>query len=139
MVYEVSDYPLAELHSEQMKGARGKKLSDITLDAVLAGDVTIEDLRITSKALSDQASIARAAGRSRLGDNFERAAELVGVPQDVVMQTYEKLRPGRTKTKEELLASATLMRVNYGAERIAAFIEEAADVYEKRGLFTKRY
>ena len=34
-----------------MKGARGKKLADITLDAVLAGDVTIEDLRITPTAL----------------------------------------------------------------------------------------
>ena len=101
MAYDIKDYPLAEVHPDAIKGARGKTLSDITLDAVLSGDVTIEDLRITPKALLDQAMISRAAGRPRLGDNFERAAELVNVPQDVVMQTYELLRPavqGRRKT-----------------------------------------
>ena len=139
MAYNIKDYPLAEIHPDEIKGARGKKLSDISLDAVLSGEVTIEDLRITPKALLDQATISRAAGRPRLGDNFERAAELVGVPQDVVMQTYEMLRPGRAKTKEQLLATATRMRETYKAERIAVFIEEAATVYERRGLFTKRY
>ena len=139
MAYGVKDYPLAEVHPDEILGARGKKLSDITLDAVLSGEVTIEDLRITPKALQDQATISRAAGRPRLGDNFERAAELVGVPQDVVMETYEMLRPGRAKTREELLACATIMRSTYKAERIAAFIEEAAAVYERRELFKKRY
>ena len=31
------------------------------------------------------------------------------------------------------------MRRDYGANRIAALIEEAADVCERRGLFTKRF
>ena len=41
--------------------------------------------------------------------------------------------------RAELLETADLMRRVYGAERIAAFIEEAAEVYERRGLFAKRY
>jgi propanediol dehydratase small subunit len=139
MSYGIKDYPLAEKHPDQVKGARGKKLSDITLDALLKGDVTIEDLRITPVALQSQASVAHAAGRPRLADNFERAAELVNVPQDVIMQTYEMLRPGRAKSRAELVSLATEFRTLYHAERIASFIEEAAEVYEKRGLFAKRY
>lgn len=139
MSYSKSDYPLAEKHADKIKGGRGKALSDITLDAVLRGDATIEDLRITPKALRDQAEISRSANRPRLADNFARAAELVDVPQDVVMKTYELLRPGRAKDKGELMVVAANLRKTYGAELIAAFIEEAAMVYEQRGLFSKRF
>jgi propanediol dehydratase small subunit len=97
------------------------------------------DLRITPDALQAQAEISRAVGRPTLGLNFERAAELVNVPQDVIMQTYELLRPGRARSKEQLLAGAKMMRETYKAERIASFIEEAADTYEQRGLFTYRF
>jgi propanediol dehydratase small subunit len=34
---------------------------------------------------------------------------------------------------------ARTMRETFKAERIAAFIEEAAVTYENRGIFTKRY
>lgn len=139
MTFAIKDYPLAEKRPETIKGARGKTLPDITLDAVMSGDVTIEDLRITPAALSAQAEIARAAGRPRLADNFLRAADLVAVPQDVVMQAYELLRPGRAKSKDDLTDMARLMRDTYKAERIAGFIEEAAKVYEERGLFNKRF
>jgi propanediol dehydratase small subunit len=40
-----------------------------------------------------QAGIARDAGRDRLALNFERAADLVAVPQDLILKTYEMLRP----------------------------------------------
>jgi propanediol dehydratase small subunit len=139
MRYGVKDYPLAEKHPEQVKGARGKTLADITLDAVLARDVTIEDLRITPTALDAQASVARSAGRPRLADNFERAAELVNVPQDVVMRIYELLRPGRAKTQQELLQAAHELRSIHGARRMADFVAQAAEVYETRGLFSKRF
>lgn len=134
-----ADYPLAETQPERMLGQRGKSLPEITLDAVLSGSVTMEDLRITPQALQAQAQISRAVGRPTLGRNFERAAELVNVPQDVIMQTYELLRPGRARSKEQLLAAARMMRETYKAERIASFIEEAADTYERRGLFTYRF
>jgi propanediol dehydratase small subunit len=139
MSYSRKDYPLAEHHADRIVGKRGKPLSALTLEAVLSGDVTIDDLRITPDALNDQADIARSAGRPRLAENFERAAELVNVPQDTIMAIYELLRPGRAKSKDELLAAASTMRKAHGAERIAAFLEEAAEVYEVRGLFAKRY
>ncbi|MCB1433163.1 MAG: diol dehydratase small subunit [Alphaproteobacteria bacterium] len=133
------DYPLAETQPECIAGKRGLTLSEITLDAVLAGDVTMDDLRITPDALTAQAEIARDAGRPTLGLNFERAAELVDVPQDFIMEVYELLRPGRAKTKQQLLDAAHIMRQTYKAERIARFIEEAADIYDERGLFTYRF
>jgi propanediol dehydratase small subunit len=55
----VADYPLAETRSDRIKGKRGKSLDDITLDSVVAGRVTMEDLRITPQALADQAEISR--------------------------------------------------------------------------------
>jgi glycerol dehydratase small subunit/propanediol dehydratase small subunit len=133
------DYPLAETQPEAVTGPRGKRLSDITLDAVVDGTVTMEDLRITPAALQAQAEIARDAGRPTLALNFERAAELVDVPQDIIMQVYELLRPGRARTKQQLVDAAVMLRSQFGATRMAAFVEEAADTYEARGLFTFRF
>ncbi len=135
----IADYPLAETRSDRIKGKRGKSLDDITLDSVVAGRVTMEDLRITPQALADQAEISRAAGRPTLALNFERAAELVGVPQDFIMSSYEMLRPGRAKSRDQLLEVANTFHQVYKAERMAKFIEEAADTYERRGLFTYRF
>lgn len=135
----VVDYPLAETRSAEIRGRRGKSLNDITLEAVVAGDVTMEDLRITPKALADQAEISRAANRPTLALNFERAAELVNVPQDFIMSAYELLRPGRAKSKQQLLDAAQAFRQAYKAQRMAEFIEEAAEIYERRGLFTYRF
>jgi propanediol dehydratase small subunit len=134
-----SDYPLAEKRPELIEGRRGKQLDEITLDAVIAGDIELEDLRITPAALQMQAEIARAAGRPMLGANFERAAELVEVPQDFIMQVYELLRPGRAKDKAPLIEAARRLRAEYKAERMARFVEEAAEIYERRRLFTYRF
>ena len=54
------------------------------------------------------------------------------------MRTYEMLRPGRAKSKGELFVLAQELRSTYGATAMAAFIEEAADVYQRRGLFARR-
>jgi propanediol dehydratase small subunit len=137
--YGISDYPLAETAPDEIRGQRGKTIADITLEGVLSGEVTMADLRITPSALRAQADIARDAKRPTLGQNFERAAELVSVPQDVVMRVYELLRPGRARTGAELLAAAAQLREEFGAPRMADFIEEAAGIYEARGLFSKRY
>jgi propanediol dehydratase small subunit len=64
---------------------------------------------------------------------------MVDMPQDVLLQAYELLRPGRAKSKQELLDTAKTFRETYKAERVAAFLEEAAEVYERRGLFQFRY
>ena len=135
----IEDYPLAEKRPELVEGPRGKPLSGITLDAVLRGEVAPEDMKITPAALRLQAEVARAAGRPTLAENFARAAELVGVPQEVVMEVYELLRPGRAGSADELRAAATLLRERHGAAQMAAFIEEAAGAYEARGLFRRRF
>jgi propanediol dehydratase small subunit len=106
---------------------------------VVAGDIEMDDLRITPDALLAQAEIARAAGRPTLAANFERAAEMVKVPQELIMETYELLRPGRAKDKEQLMSAARRLRDEFGAEALAAFLDEAAEVYERRGLFRFRY
>lgn len=135
----IDDYPLAEKRPDVVRSKRGKRLDEITLDAVIEGRVTLEDLRITDTALRQQAEIARAAGRPTLAANFERAAELVDVPQEAIMRIYELLRPGRARTKDELLAAAKELGETYSAPRMAAFIAEAAEVYERRGLFKRRF
>jgi propanediol dehydratase small subunit len=134
-----ADYPMAEVRRERVRGARGKSLDDITLDNVVAGKVAMDDLRITPDALLAQAEIARAAGRPMLAANFERASEMVNVPQEVIMETYELLRPGRSADKDRLVAAARRLREEFGAERLAAFVEEAVQVYERRRLFRFRY
>ena len=134
-----NDYPLAEKRPDLVRTRRGKTLDDLTLAGLEAGDVALEDLRITPEALRQQAEISLAAGRSTLARNFERASELVDVPQDVILRIYELLRPGRAMGKSDLLDAANLLRGTYKAEQMAVFIEEAAEVYERRGLFSKRF
>jgi propanediol dehydratase small subunit len=135
----LADYPLAETRPERVRALSGKPMAAITLDAVLAGEVAMDDLRIDAGALRQQAAIARAAGRPTLARNLERGADLVAVPQDVIMRVYDLLRPGRARSKDELLAAARELRDDYGAATVAAFVEEAAEVYERRGLFTYRF
>lgn len=134
-----ADYPLAEKRPDLVRTRKGRPLAELTLAAIEAGEVALEDLRITPQALRQQAEIATAAGRPTLGRNFDRAAELIDVPQDVILSIYELLRPGRAKGRQDLLDAAQLLRQSYKAERMAAFIEEAAEVYERRGLFAKRF
>ena len=134
-----ADYPIVEQRPDLVESARGKPLAELSLEAVLRGDVTMADLRITAKALRQQAEIARSAERAALAGNFERASEMAAVPQAVIMEIYELLRPGRAGDKAELLAAAGRLRRDHAAEALAAFIEEAAEVYASRGLFKTRY
>jgi propanediol dehydratase small subunit len=137
--FTASDYPIAETQPDEVIGNRGKPLSSLTMDAVLNGDVTMEDLRITPRALEQQAQISKSVGRSTLAGNFERAAEMAQLPQDEVMAVYELLRPGRAASKDNLLDVAQRLRDEQDAPLLADFVEEAARFYEKRGLFRKRY
>ena len=133
------DYPIAETQPSKVKGKRGIALSELTMDAVLEGRVALEDLQITPEALLKQAEIAKSVGRATLSGNFERAAEMNKLPNSEVMEIYELLRPGRAGSKSALLEAANKIRSRYSAEGLAEFIEEAAEFYDKRGLFKKRY
>ena len=133
------DYPIAETQPSKVKGKRGIALSELTMDAVLEGRVALEDLQITPEALLKQAEIAKSVGRATLSANLERAAEMNQLPNSEVMEIYELLRPGRAGSKSTLLEAAQKIRSRYSAEGLAEFIEEAAEFYDKRGLFKKRY
>ena len=107
----IADYPLAEKRPEIVRGKRGKGLDEITLEAVLADRVTLEDLRITRerRCASRPRSPAPPGGRRSPRISSARA-ELVDVPQDFIMRIYELLRPGRAQSQEELLAAARELR-----------------------------
>jgi len=135
----MSAYPLSETAPETLRARSGRPLSEITLQAVLAGEIGMDDLAITAETLLRQAQIARDAGRATLARNFERAADLVPVPDAEIMRAYEMLRPGRAKSRAELDALAEEFRSRWGADLIADFIAEAAEVYDRRGLFTFRF
>jgi propanediol dehydratase small subunit len=134
-----ADYPTAETMPDKVRGQRGKTLEALTLDAAVSGDLAMEDLRITPEALLRQAQIARSVGRATLAGNLERAAEMTRLSQDETMQIYELLRPGRANSKSELQDVADRLRSERQAPRLADFIEEAAALYDRRGLFRTRY
>ena len=53
------------------------------------------EIRATPATLRLQAEVARAAGRTQLAENLERAAELAAVPDDLLLEVYTALRPRR--------------------------------------------
>lgn len=127
------DYPLSEKRRELVKTATGKSLDDITLDAVVSGAVTADEIRITPQTLEYQAQIAESISRPQLAQNMRRAGELTQVPDARVLEMYNAMRPNRS-TKAELLAIADELETVYGAKVTATFVREAADVYEARDV-----
>src|SRR5262245_59016384 len=109
----------------------GLPLADVTMDAVREGRLEAGEIRATPETLRLQADVARAAGRSQLAENLERAAELAAVPDDLLLDVYRALRPRRT-TADELEAWAQRLE-DLDATKTAAFVREAAAAYERRG------
>jgi len=119
------EYPLSEKIPERLKTPSGLAFEDITLETVLEGKVSMEDLRVTSDALELQAQVAETAGRPQLARNLRRAAELVNIPEDRILEIYQALRPGRGG-REALLALAEDLEKRYHATRCSALVREAA-------------
>ena len=69
-------YPVSEKQADRIRTPGGHKLSDLTLENVLAGKLTARDIGISPGALQLQGEVARAVGRSWLADAFDRGAEL---------------------------------------------------------------
>jgi propanediol dehydratase small subunit len=63
----------------------------------------------------------------------------VEVPQDIILETYEMMRPGRLSDPAPLVERAEMLRRDYGAHAIATLIDEAVAVYRRRNLFRRRY
>lgn len=127
------DYPLAD-DPEDVETPEGTKLSEITLEKIVEGEIDGDELVITPETLEKQARVAENEGRTQVAQNFRRAAELTDVPDDRILEIYNALRPSGAD-RENLLAIADELETEYGAEINAEFVREAADVYEERGLY----
>ena len=127
-----NDYPLGARRPDLVTTPGGVPLADVTLDAVRSGALGADEIRATPATLALQADVARAAGRSQLAANLERAAELAVVPDDLLLEIYTALRPRRA-TADELEGWAARL-AGLGAEKTAAFVREAAAAYGERGL-----
>ena len=127
----VSSYPLGTKRPDLVRTPTNKSLDEITLENVMNGNITINDLKITAQTLELQAQVAEAAGRSSIARNFRRAAELTTIPDDRILQIYNALRPFRS-SKAELIQIADELENKYNAVINAALVREAAEVYEDR-------
>lgn len=128
----VSDYPLSEKKPHIIRSSTGKSFDEFTIENVMSGKIGADDCRIAPETLKMQAAIAEGDGRKTFADNLRRAAELIAVPDNRILEIYDKLRPYRS-TKEELLGIASELEEKYGAYINGALVREAADLYEKRG------
>jgi len=127
-----SDYPVGARRPDLVSTPGGVALDDVTLDAIRAGELGADEMRATPATLRLQADVARAAGRTQLAESLARAAELAAVPDDLLLEIYTALRPGRA-TAEELEGWASRLD-GFAAVATAAFVREAAAAYAERGL-----
>jgi propanediol dehydratase small subunit len=111
-------------------------LNEITLEKVIAGQLTFDDVKIRPETLEYQAQIAESAGRYHLAGNLRRATEITRIPDARVLEIYNALRPYRS-TKQELLDIAAELENKYQAKICASFVREACAVYEKRNRIKK--
>lgn len=130
------DYPLGEKSTDKLRTPTGKSINDVTLEAVLNGTVSGADVRITPETLEMQAQVAESRGRGVFASNLRRAAELIAVSDERILEIYNALRPYRS-TKAELLAIADELQNKYNAGVTANLVREAAEVGEARGRLRK--
>jgi propanediol dehydratase small subunit len=131
-----ADYPLSINRPDLLTTPTGRALSDITMSAVVAGDVTNEDLRVRPETLVLQGQIAESVGRRQLGENCRRAAEMTAIPDEEVLAMYNALRP-RASTGAQLEEMAARLEGTYDAATCAALVREAAQVYAARNLLAE--
>jgi propanediol dehydratase small subunit len=105
---------------------------DLTVEAILRGEVSADEARVTAATLERQA--AAAAGNPQLAENLRRGAELVDLADDQLLQLYDRLRPGRSSAAELEAMAADLE--SRAAHRCAALVREARAAYLRRGLVT---
>lgn len=131
-----ANYPLAENMADKIKTPTGKPFTSLSYDKVISGELTADDMRISPETLEMQAQVAESVNREAFAGNLRRAAELISVPDDRLLEIYNALRPYRS-SKQDLLDIANELDQKYGAKAAATLVREAADVYEKRGRLKK--
>lgn len=128
------DYPLYDKHPELIRTSTGRALSEITMEAILNGEIDAGDCRISYETLEYHAQIEEALGNVQMAETLRRSAEMTRIPDERILEIYNAMRP-RVSAKAELQAIADELVSEYGAIVNARFIKEAMDVYEKQGLF----
>jgi len=128
-----TDYPLGSRRPDLVRTPGGLGLEELTLDALRSGRLDASEMRATAETLELQAQVALAAGRVQLAANLERAAELTGVPDEVILEVYTALRPHRS-TADRLESWAERLEREFQATVTAAYVREARAVYAKRNL-----
>jgi len=129
----IADYPLGTQRPDLVRTSGGLGLDELTLDALRSGRLDASEMRATAETLEFQARVAFAAGRVQLAANLRRAAELTGVPDEVILEVYTALRPHRS-TADQLESWADRLERDFQAVATAAFVREARVVYEQRNL-----
>jgi len=110
----------------------GRALEQITVEAVLAGELGADDVRIHPDTLREQAAVAEGHRNPQLAANLRRAAELTALGDGELLEVYEALRPRRS-TRAQLEALAARLDA-LPAPACAAFVREALAAYAERGL-----
>ncbi len=129
-------YPLIEKYPELISSKTGKKLEDVTMENIMNGNIGIDDISISKNTLMLQAKVALEDGKTQLAENFVRAAELIAVPDDEILQIYNSLRPYRS-TQRELNDIADKLENKYDAPICAGFVRETLEVHKKRDILRK--
>ena len=132
----IQDYPLGTNRKDLIRTPTNKTLDDLTLANVMNGSVSSEDIRISPQTLEYQAQVAEAAGRKTFAMNLRRAAELISIPDDRLLEMYNALRPYRS-TKQELAAIADELENKYNAKISASLVREALEIYQTRNILKK--
>jgi propanediol dehydratase small subunit len=128
-----ADYPLSAHRRDLLFTPTGKSIDDITMEAVVSGEVEAADLRISPDTLRLQAQVSEKVGRRQLGANLRRAAEMTAIADARVLEIYNALRPNAS-TKDELESIADELESQYDATLLAELVREAADVYQRRDI-----
>ena len=119
--------------SNSVRTASRRTLDELNIEAIRAGELAAEDFCISGETLHRQADAAEAAGYRQLAENLRRAAELTDISNQEVLDIYNALRPSRS-TYNELITLADHLENDLDAPLTAAFVREAAQVYQERGI-----
>ena len=87
------DYPLGTNRPDLIRSPTGKKLDELTLDAVVKDVATFKDFTITPEALELQAQVAESAGRPQIGPTLNTSRPSAPMARIETTQT-SRPRPG---------------------------------------------
>ena len=107
---------------------------DLTVEAILRGEVRADEARVTAATLERQAAAAETAGNPQLAENLRRGAELVDLGDDRLLELTTGCGPVAPRPPSSAAMADELEARD--AHRCAALVREARAAYLRRGLVT---